>query len=99
VADDADDLQVRESRAASASGWPRCAPCLASSAGKRATRPPSRGKRTSEVGSTLRDRAGAVRCSRSALRRARGHRARDARRGTGAGLAPDSIGAEPPDFG
>ncbi len=44
VADDAEDLQVRESRAASASDRPRCAPCFASSAGKRATRPPSRGK-------------------------------------------------------
>ena len=43
VADDAEDLQIRESRAASASDWPPCAPCFASSAGKRATRPPSRG--------------------------------------------------------
>ena len=45
VADDAGDLQIRESRAASASDWPPYAPCFASSAGKRATRPPSRGQR------------------------------------------------------
>ena len=45
VADDAEDVQIRESRAASASDWPRCAPCFASSAGKRAMRPASRGNR------------------------------------------------------
>ena len=35
VADDAEDLQIRESRAASASDWPRCAPCFPAQQGRR----------------------------------------------------------------
>jgi hypothetical protein len=45
VADDAEDLQIGESGAASASESPRCASCIAGGAGNRAMRPALRGKR------------------------------------------------------